>query len=263
MDGLRFQLQLALVLVAAVVLRAEAATVTVVNPSFESFTANGVNATLADGKFFYWNGGAGNSGLSGPFVIAGWSIVSNTGSTNAGLFNPGTANTVDGAVADGNQAAFLFNDFVIGQTLTATLQSKTTYTLTVAVRDRLDTAPAGYTITLLAGSTVLKAIDSVTSLAAPVIPTASNGPPKVTGIIDVSITYDSANASAVLIGLPLAIRLSSNTTGASQTLFDNVRLTAVADSSPVVTPVTPPAVPEPGVFTMVVVAGGVWSMRRK
>jgi len=171
------------------------------NASFETTNAL-VNSC---GPGCAWNGGP----------IPGWTTTVADGSwqPSSSYFNL--------PLPDGNVVAYS-NGGTISQTLTGTsLQPNSTYTLTVAVGNRLDNLAAEYTIQLEAGSTVLATV------------TGSNSSITSGTFMDVVLTY--ATGAAVTPG-DLAIVLSSNGT---QSDFDNVRLTE--------------AVPEPSSLSLMVV----------
>jgi hypothetical protein len=96
------------------------------------------------------------------------------------------------------------------QTLTATLQPNTTYTVMFSVGARADYAFAGYSVELLAGSTTL-ASDSSQSPSSGTFATGR-------------IVYASSAADPALLGQRLGIRLTGNAGG--QADFDKISLDA-------------------------------------
>lgn len=185
---------------------AQAASVTINNPSFEApVAASGVNGVTL---------GNGASYDSGVGAIADW-----TGGGNSGVFNPNGQTeyyTATGlAQIDGNQIAYSNGD-TISQTLSATLAANTTYTLSLLVGDRSDVNNSGTvfsyglydatTNTLLAGAVNVTEAAAFTGLKGTFInPTAS---------------YTSGLSG---VGDTLEIRLNANTV---QYDFDNVKLDA-------------------------------------
>ena len=106
---------------------------------------------------------------------------------------------------------------VLVQSLGVMLQPNTAYTLVFSVGSRADYVFAGYTVELLAGSTVL-ASDS------------SMSPPSGTFATG-RIAYSSTNASPAILGQALGIRLTGN--GKGQADFDKISLDATPTSFPV------------------------------
>ena len=114
---------------------ANAASVYIVNHSFES-------QVLADG---YWTSGSGQ--------MSGWS------QSTGGVINPTTAN-FSNPVPDGNNTAWL-NSASATQTLSAVLTSNMAYTLMVDVGDRKDGNFPGYSVSLWAGNNLLASESSL------------------------------------------------------------------------------------------------------
>lgn len=172
--------------------------ITVLNPSFES----PFSGVISCGLNCSYNVGA----------VPNWTTTGNTG-----VFHP-SALYLNLPLPNGVQTGYS-NGGTLSQTLAATLQANTVYTLTVDVGRRLDQAFPGASITLLAGITVL-------GTTAALVPTPGN-------FLPVGVTYTSL-VSDPLIGQNLRIVLTSN---GVQINFDNVRLDAV----PVFTPVPEPS----------------------
>ena len=162
--------------------------------------------------------GTGCSFNFGP--VTGWTIT-----VNGGVFHPDSSR-FNFPLPDGDQTAYN-NGGSLSQTLAATLQNSTTYTLNVAVGNRLDPQGfPGYSVALLAGSTVLG--------------TESSQTPALGDFALSTVTFTSA-AVDPLAGQALSIVLTS--TGGGQTNFDNVRLDAVS------------SVPEPS--SLLLLSGGL------
>jgi hypothetical protein len=147
---------------------------------------------------------------SSPFDVATWA---GTGifATLKPLTGPG--GIFWNGVPEGVNVAVLGDDSgngVLVQTLVATLQPNTTYTLVFSVGSRADYVFAGYSVELLAGSTTL-ALDSSLSTASGTFATGR-------------IVYSSTPANSVLLGQRLGIRLTGNARG--QAAFDKISLDA-------------------------------------
>lgn len=130
----------------------------------------------------------------------------------AGTIKPGTGQ-YPGGIPEGANVAFLGEPPTsagsISQTLTATLQANTKYTLRLSVGHRADEAFTGYIATLVAGGVTI-AFDG------------SLSPPAGTFLEDV-IVYE-ARPSPLLLGQPLTISIQSLGTG--QVNIDAVSLNA-------------------------------------
>jgi hypothetical protein len=161
--------------------------VEVINPSFEL-------PALSEGGF-----------TSG--VVDGWETTPPTG-----VFYPQTFQFTL-PLPDGNQVGYAnFDTGQLAQTLSATLQSNTTYTLTVYVGKRLDCCyPNPYSVELYAGSALLG---------------SENSQDPAPGDFAVSTITFTSSDSDPLEGSPLRIVLKSVGTG--QVGFDNVSLDATA-----------------------------------
>ena len=145
-------------------------------------------------------------------AVPGW-----TGTGATGTWRVSTRNFPAG-VPEGVNAGYIGYFGMSGslvQTLGATLQPNTTYTLIYSVGARLDAiAFGGYSVELLAGST---------SLASSSSPTPSTGT-FVTG----RVVYSSTTANASLLGQTLGIRLTGQT--GTQESFDKISLDATPTS---------------------------------
>lgn len=157
-----------------------------------------------------------SSGTSNNWTFAGGSVQ--------GFLNPGIAETAtpgdhfygtSPTLPNGNQVAWS-NGGTISQTLSATLQANTKYTLGAFVGRRFGESFPGYNIQLLAGTTVLA------SSGSSVTPTAGTFAP-------VTVSYTSGSSGS-LIGQALKISLTSSS--GSQTNFDLITL----DASPIPEP---------------------------
>ena len=139
-------------------------------------------------------------------VAAGWAV---TGA--AGVFDPVGVITP----TEGDQVGYS-NGGTLSQVLGESPVANTTYTFSVDVGDRTDTAFPGYTVSLYSGATLLaQNVGTAGSVSS--------------GWTTVTLSYSSGASPPTD---PLEIRLSS---AGSQTEFDNVRLFASqATSSPVV-----------------------------
>lgn len=175
---------------------ANAAVISITNASFEDGPAlNQINPV------------AGNW-MQGSFT--GWDV---TGS--AGRYDPN--GTLSPEAVDGTLTAWS-NGGSLVQTLGDSLTAGTTYTLSLFIGDRSDTALPSFSVELLSGGTALTGGNTI--FTAP-----SDG-----GWASYSYEY-----TATTSGGPLGIRLASS---GVQTNFDNVSLTAVA------------AIPEPETYAM-------------
>jgi hypothetical protein len=148
--------------------------------------------------------------------ITGWSASpSLTSSDPEGVYRP--PNTAITPI-DGNQVLYLANGAkAISQVLSTNLANNTVYTFDIDVGQRLDSFPfAGYSITLLAGSTVIGSA-SITSAADSNIPAAGSWK-------QVEFSYTSL-ASDPLNGQALKIVLDDGGFG-NQTEFDALSLSA-------------------------------------
>ena len=171
---------------------AHAAAIAVLNPSFEA-TVLAVNTNSVG--------------------IPGW--VNSSGGILLPLIGP--TGQFSNPIPDGVNTAWL-NGGSATQTLNAVLTANTSYTLQVAVGDRRDGVFPGYSVALMAGTTVLASESALHP---------------DDGFLDSVISY-SATAASPGLGQPLVIRLTANGT---QVNFDNVRLDATA-------------VPEPGAWAL-------------
>lgn len=210
---------------------ANAASLSVVNGSFEDPVVTAVPGFVASsaGPFCY------------PTIcssIPGWSFAG-----LGGLFSP-NAGVMPPAMVDGAQV--YFGDGlgsgagVATQMLSATYQAATTYQLTVAIGTRTDISFGDGRIALFAGgnpANVVATLDLSTIAA-----------PSIGSFMDVSLTASALQLiDAGAVGQSIGI-LIGGTTAAGQSLFDNVRVTAV---------------PEPGVYMMMLAGLGLLGLRRR
>lgn len=166
--------------------------ITVQNPSFEIPILNLGNAP----------GQTGNATGTWISYSPGWPGSVDMG---AGEYLPSNTSLPTGAT-DGQDVLWI-NSGYVSQTLTATLQNNSTYTLQVDVAQRTDVPVIDYYIYLMAGNTIIAADNN------------SLHPDPGTWLTS-TITYTSG-ANDPLAGQALSIVLGVNTW---QTDFDNVRL---------------------------------------
>jgi hypothetical protein len=170
---------------------AQAASITIQNPSFEA----PVRGPGGFGDATNWNASA-------------------TGSV-AGTYDPGPG--YSNPVPDGNQIAFV-NNAHLWQTLSALLQANTLYTLEVFVGRRTDDPFPGYSVELWAGDV----FDSTAALLA----SSSAANPAPGTFEKLTLTWLSPSLHA-MNGKPLHIVLRGQ---GPQTNFDVVTLDAVAQT---------------------------------
>jgi len=200
---------------------AEAALMTINNPSFES-------PVTAPATFR-------GSQSAGP---TGWTVY-NSGATNNqrffGVWNPSTTNSFVNGAPDGANVGVVFLENTtnlaeagLRQTLTSTLQLSMQYTLTVEVGNFSPADPGpfnftgfpGYRVELFAGSTLIASDPNTLSPGEGVFATSV-----------VSFATGSSHANA---GQAMSIRLVNLNGPGTEVNFDNVRL----DASPVPEPST-------------------------
>jgi hypothetical protein len=179
----------------------KAALLTVANNSFEtpivpSLSGGSISATGPSGG---WTFAGGPQGFFNPSL----------GET----FSPGFGYGPSPTLPDGTQVAYS-NGGTISQTLTATLQANTVYTLGVHVGRRQNVAFAGYNIELYAGGNLLVSNSGVT--------------PDPGSFEYVTVDYTSG-VSNPFLGQALQIRLTSLGTQAN---FDNITLDAASIPEP-------------------------------
>jgi hypothetical protein len=210
---------LATALTAALLASAQAAPITVLNPSFES-------PATAPATFT-------GTMTTGP---ANWTVY-NTGATDNsryfGVWNPATTLSYVNGAPDGANVGVVFLDNTtnlaeagLQQVLSATLQLSTQYTLTVEVGNFSPGDPApwnfagfpGYRVDLLAGTTLLASDNNTLAPGEGIFLTST-----------VSFSTGTSHASA---GQALRIRLVNLNGPGVEVNFDNVRL----DAAPVPEP---------------------------
>ena len=184
-------------------------------------------------------------------VGPGW-IADSTGSWTQGVGIPGwTCSDTGysgvisgyGTAADGNNAAWVQYDNYISQSLTATLQPNSLYTLSVAVGNRVDWDKLNPEIQLLAGGNVL----SDKTLTSAEIPASGH-------YSFITLTYQTGQN--VTSNQNLAIKLinaSPNDRG-SQSHFDDVTLDESSTNS---------AVPEPASMLLFGIGGIATALLKK
>jgi hypothetical protein len=157
---------------------------------------------------------------TGMSTTGNWTFA---GGMNQGFINPGVGENNDPGfwygpsptLPNGNQVAWS-NGGTISQTLSATLQANTKYTLGAYVGRRQKVAFPGYNIELYAGGNLLASNNSVTPAEGTFAP--------------VTVSYTSG--ISVTPGQALEIRLTSQTGTNAQTNFDLITL----DASPIPEP---------------------------
>ena len=169
-----------------------------------------------------------NNSFETPIVTAPSGFISSTGSVGGwtftggqqGFANPVAAHNAGGSwygpsptIPNGNQVAWS-NGGTISQTLSATLQANTVYTLGAYVGNRLSLNFPGYNIGLYAGGNLLASNSGVTPADGTFAP--------------VTVDYTSG-VSNPFLGQALQIRLTSN---GVQTNFDNITLDAASIPEP-------------------------------
>jgi hypothetical protein len=196
---------------------AEGASITVQNASFETGTlplnaGNGPFSQLIVGSTLYATSGA----------CADWTTSSTTTNAAAGCFAPSAGgHNWSSQWWTGNNIGYLqlsgAGTVSLSQTLSATLQDNTTYSLSALVGRREFTPSFNYAIQLWAGGTLL---DSASDLALGSDSFASD-----------SLTYFSGTSNPT--GQQLEIVLTSTYSGAfTEAFFDDVSLSAEAAAAP-------------------------------
>jgi hypothetical protein len=185
----------------------KAALLTVANNSFEAPIITG-----SPGFNFVSSGSTSNN----------WTF---TGGTQQGFANPTIGHNSGnswygpspspGIIPNGNQVAWS-NGGTISQTLSATLQANTVYTLGAFVGNRLGLNFPGYNIELYAGGNFLA---------------SNSGVPPTDGSFGY-VTVDYTSGISVTPGQQLEIRLNSLSGFQGQTNFDNITLDAASIPEP-------------------------------
>ncbi|CCI27469.1 PEP-CTERM sorting domain-containing protein [Microcystis aeruginosa] len=181
----------------------KAALLTVANNSFENpvITAPSGFITVSSGTSNNWTfTGGSNQGFANP------TIGQNSGNS---WYGPSPT------LPDGNQIAWS-NGGTISQTLSATLQANTIYTLGAYVGNRFGLNFPGYNIQLYAGGNLLASNSGVTPADGTFAP--------------VTVSYTSG--ISVTPGQALEIRLTSLSGFQGQTNFDNITLDAASIPEP-------------------------------
>ena len=171
-----------------------------------------------------------NNSFETPIVTAPSGFISSTGSVGGwtftggqqGFANPVAAHNAGGSwygpsptIPNGNQVAWS-NGGTISQTLSATLQANTIYTLGAYVGNRLSLNFPGYNIGLYAGGNLLASNSGVTPADGTFAP--------------VTVSYTSG--ISVTPGQALEIRLTSLSGFQGQTNFDNITLDVASIPEP-------------------------------
>jgi hypothetical protein len=213
--------------------------ITVANADFQTGTAGqGV------GELSFWDSNTGATDQYNPYEFNGgnsWYVGANptTDPANGGPGYPGI---------QGEYLGYIYNqgsDVSLSQTLSATLQANTTYTMTVDVGARSGSfdfnAFGGALIELYAGSTEIGSATYTTQT--------------IGTFVEDTLTVDSSGVDPSLIGQALQIQL--HTAAGGSTDFQNVGLDATADGAS--------SVPEPASFALFgsALAGLGWLRRKK
>ena len=171
-----------------------------------------------------------NNSFETPIITAPSGFISSTGSVEGwtftggqqGFANPVAAHNAGGSwygpsptIPNGNQVAWS-NGGTISQTLSATLQANTIYTLGAYVGNRLSLNFPGYNIGLYAGGNLLASNSGVTPADGTFAP--------------VTVSYTSG--ISVTPGQALEIRLTSLSGFQAQTNFDNITLDVASIPEP-------------------------------
>jgi hypothetical protein len=202
------------------------------------------SAGLGAGELSAWNSNTGATDQYNPYEFNGgnvWYVGANpsTDPANGGPGYPGLP---------GEYLGYIYNqgsDVSISQTLSATLQANTTYTLTVGVGARNGSysfnAFGGALIELYAGTTLIGSTTYTTQT--------------VGTFTDDTLTIDSSGVNPDLIGQALQIQLHTAASGSTD--FDSVSLDAMSDGASVV--------PEPSSLILIAtaMAAGLTVARRR
>jgi len=192
----------------------------IVNPGFEQVQVSSgdptpvtITAVTVGGlqSVYYYNGAVASA------WVPGWSAVGDSDfSFKAGLqHNP--TQFLPGFPAGSNE--LFVNGIIVGQTLADVLAAKTQYTLTVDVARRNDgTGFGGYTVTLLAGTTVIGS------------DAAGSGSLLPGDHLTSTVIVDSITLSPTLLGQALRIELTGPVN--NQAHFDSVQLDALMIPEP-------------------------------
>jgi hypothetical protein len=182
----------------------KAALLTVANNSFETpIVTNPTGFISSTGSVGGWTFTGGQQGFANP------TIGHNAGNS---WYGPSPS---PGIIPNGNQVAWS-NGGTISQTLSATLQANTIYTLGAYVGNRLGLNFPGYNIQLYAGGTLLASNNSVTPADGTFAP----------------VTVSHTSGISVTPGQALEIRLTSLSGFQGQTNFDNITLDAASIPEP-------------------------------
>ena len=210
-----------------------AASITVLNPSFETAT---LPSSSAIGTF--------NNLLTGSGTLANWTATG-ASSNSAGAFAPNNSsfNWGNNVWWSGSNVAYLVDQGPstnsLSQTLSATLANDTIYTLSALIGRNFFQGTPNYSLQLFAGSTLLA---SASNLAL------------ASGTSGTDSLVFSSGANNALAGQLLQIVLTSTgvNQGTTQAYFDNVSLDGTTTGS---------SAPEPG--TWVLTAAGLLVIGRR
>jgi hypothetical protein len=179
----------------------KAALLTVANNSFETpIVTNPTGFISSTGSVGGWTFTGGQQGFANPTIGQ---------SSGNSWYGPSPT------LPNGNQVAWS-NGGTISQTLSATLQTNTVYTLSAFVGNRLSLNFPGYNIGLYAGGNLLASNSGVTPADGTFAP--------------VTVSYTSG--ISVTPGQALEIRLTSLSGFQGQTNFDNITLDAASIPEP-------------------------------
>jgi len=209
--------------------------IAITNANFQTGTAG-----QDVGELSYWDSNTGATDQYNPYEFNGGNVwyVSANPTTDPANGGPGCCGI------QGEHLGYIYNqgsDVSLSQTLSATLQASTTYTLTVDVGARngayTGNTFGGALIELYAGSTEIGSA------------TFGRSSQTVGTFVEDTLTVDSSGVDSGLIGQALQIQL--HTAGTGSTDFQNVSLDATADG--------PSALPEPASIALLL--SGLFGLR--
>jgi hypothetical protein len=223
-------------LVPALAENGHATPITITNANFQTGTAG-----QGTGELSFWDSSTNATDQYNPYEFNGgnegneWYVGANpsTDPANGGPGYPGI---------QGEYLGYIYNqgsDVSLSQTLSATLQANTTYTMTVDVGARNGPFPfnafGGALIELYAGSTEIGSATYTTQT--------------VGTFVEDTLTVDSSGVDPSLIGQALQVQLHTAASGSTD--FQNVSLDATADGAS--------ALPEPASIALLL--SGLFGLR--